>query len=97
MKHAISLVVLLQVPAALAAQEIREACLPPVPPDTALPEGILQLYRRELVIEFEVYFRALTVYIACLDAERTAVFKEARDVTERYEDFLDVVTKDENE
>lgn len=96
MKHAIFLVVLLQGPDVLAAQEIRAGCLPPVPPDTALPVDVLRQYRQELIVEFEEYFRAVTDYIACLDAERAAAFDEARGVTERYTDFLEVVTKDEN-
>lgn len=96
MKHAIFLVVLLQGPDVLAAQEIRVGCLPPVPPDTALPADVLRQYPQELSIEFEEYFRAVADYIACLDAERAAAFDEARRVTERYTDFLKVVTKDEN-
>jgi len=97
MRHAIFLVVLLQVPAALAAQEIREACLPPVPPDVALPADILRQYKSELAVEFEQYFRGATLYIACLDAEREAVFEEAQAVTRAYAEFLSIATKDENE
>ena len=97
MKHAIFLVVFLQGPVALAAQEIREACLPPVPPDIGLPAELLRQYRQELSTEFEQYFRVTTLYIACLDAERAAVFEEARAVTEAYRDFLELVTKDEND
>lgn len=96
MKHAIFLVVFLQGPVALAAQEIREACLPPVPPDIGLPTEVLRQYHQELSTDFEQYFRTTSIYIACLDAERVAVFEEARAVTEAYREFLDVVTKEEN-
>jgi hypothetical protein len=96
MQHAIFLVVLLQAPGVLAAQEFRVPCLPPIPPDTALPEELLLQYRSELTVEFEQYFRAASLYIACLDAEREAAFEEARAVTKAYTEFLEVVTKDEN-
>lgn len=97
MKHAIFLVVFLQGPVALAAQEIREACLPPIPPDIGLPAELLRQYHQEFSVEFEQYFHATSAYIACLDAERAAVFEEARAVTEAYTEFLELVTKDENE
>jgi hypothetical protein len=97
MKQAIFLVVVLQVPVASAAQEIRTTCLSPVLPDTNLPPEILQTYRQELSIEFELYFRAMTAYIACLDAERAAVIDEARAATEAYAEFLDAATIDEND
>lgn len=97
MRHAIFLVVLLQAPGALAAQEIREACLPPVPPDVALPDELLRQYKSELTIEFEQYFRGTTLYIACLDAEREAAFEEAQAVTGAYAEFLSIATKAENE
>jgi hypothetical protein len=96
MKHAIFLVVFLQAPGALEAQEIRAPCLPPVPPDIGLPAELLRQYRQELSIEFEQYFRATSLYIACLDAERAAAFEEAHAVTEAYTEFLELVTKDEN-
>lgn len=97
MRHAIFMVVFLQVPGALTAQELRIGCLPPLRPDAALPIDLLRQYRRELSIDFEVYFRDTTAYIACLDAERAAVFEEARAVTQAYAEFLELVTKDENE
>ena len=96
MRHAIFLVVLLQAPGVLAAQEFRVPCLPPIPPDTTLPEELLRQYRSELTVEFEQYFRETTLYIACLDSERAASFEEARAVTEAYAEFLSVATKDEN-
>lgn len=96
MRYAIFLVVLLQPPEGLDAQEMRAACLPPVRPDTALPEEVLTFYRKELIVEFEQYFQGLSDYVTCLDAERAAVLEEARDVTSAYADFLEVATKDEN-
>lgn len=97
MRDAIFLVVFLQAPIALAAQEIRETCLPPVAPGVDLPDDVLRMYRQELSIEFEQYFRATTLYIACLDSERAAVFEEAQSVTRAYQEFLEVVTKEESE
>jgi hypothetical protein len=97
MKHAIVTVVFLQVPGALAAQEFREACLPPILPDTHLPQEVLLQYRQELRTEFEAYFRATTSYIVCLDAERAAVMQEAREAAEAYADFLSFATNGEND
>lgn len=97
MRDAIFLVVFLQAPIVLAAQEIRETCLPPAAPDVSLPVDVLRQYRQELSVEFEAYFRATTLYIACLDAERAAIFEEAQSVAKAYQEFLEVVTKDENE
>jgi hypothetical protein len=97
MKHAIVMVVLLQGPGALAAQEFREACLPPVLPDTSLPREVLLQYRQELSVEFEAYFSFVTTYIACLDAERSAVMEEAQQAAEAYAEFLTVATDGEND
>jgi hypothetical protein len=72
-------------------------CQPLIAPDTALSPEILAQYRRELVAEFEQYFRDVSAYIACLDAERIAILEEARDVTSAYADFLQATTKEENE
>lgn len=53
-------------------------CLPPSVPMTDLPALMLQHYRAEIAAEFESYFRVVSDYLACLDAERTRAFDEAR-------------------
>ena len=73
---------LLIVPAginAAGAEVIR--CLPPDVPMTSLPTAVLTEYRAELSAEFESYFAAISVYIACLDSERARALSEATDVT----------------
>lgn len=45
---------------------------------TDLPAPTLQQYRAEIAAEFESYFRVVSDYLACLDAERTRTFDEAR-------------------
>lgn len=74
--------------AAAAAQPAAIACLPPEAPITNLPEAVLAEYRAEIVAEFEVYFGAVTDYIACLDHERGRVLAEARDATAAYSTIL---------
>lgn len=96
MKHAIFLVVFLQALGAAQAQESYLPCAQPIRPDTALPQDLLEEYRAELVVEFEQYFRDISLYIACLDAERNGAFTEAQDVTAQYKEFLVLATEDEN-
>lgn len=64
---------------AASAEVIR--CLPPDVPMTALPAAVLTEYRAELSAEFESYFSAISVYIACLDSERARALSEAKDAT----------------
>jgi hypothetical protein len=90
------MIVCLQAPMALLAQEIGSVCLAPVPPDAALAHEVLQEYRLELVTEYEQYFRDISAYITSIDVERAAVVDEARAATTAYVTFLGVATKDEN-
>ena len=65
-------------------------CLPPDLPMTALPASVLAEYRAEIATEFEGYFREVSHYIACLDAERARALAEARIATSSYSAFLDI-------
>jgi hypothetical protein len=90
------MIVFLQAPLAVLAQENSLGCLAPKAPDVALSAEVLALYRQEITIEFEHYFGAVSAYIACLDTERAAALEEARKATDAYERFLDMVPNDEN-
>jgi hypothetical protein len=81
----------------VSAGEGSLSCLPPVQPDATLPMDVLQIYRSELVVEFEIYFQEVSDFITCLDAERAAVLAEARAATNAYSELLDTPTKDEGE
>ena len=75
--------------AAIAQPEVIR-CLPPEVPVTDLPEAVLAEYRSELVAEFEAYFAAVSIHIACLDTERNRALSEAHTATEAYSTFLNI-------
>lgn len=72
---------------ALAQPEVIR-CLPPEVPVTDLPEAVLSEYRAEITAEFEAYFAAVSMHIACLDTERNRAMSEAHMATESYSTFL---------
>ena len=73
--------------AALAQPEVIR-CLSPEVPVTDLPEAVLAEYRSEIAAEFEAYFAAVSIHIACLDTERNRALSEAHRATEAYSTFL---------
>lgn len=95
MRHAIPLIVFLQAPTAVLAQENIFGCLAPKTPDVALPAEALLMYRHELTVEFEHYFSDVSKYITCIDAERASVLDEARVATDACEKLLRMATDDE--
>ncbi len=75
--------------AAFAQPEVIR-CLPPEVPVTDLPEAVLAEYRSEIAAEFEAYFAAVSIHIACLDTERNRALSEAHRATEAYSTFLNI-------
>ena len=75
--------------AAFAQPEVIR-CLPPEVPVTDLPETVLAEYRSEIAAEFEAYFAAVSIHIACLDTERNRALSEAHRATEAYSTFLNI-------
>jgi hypothetical protein len=75
--------------AAFAQPEVIR-CLPPEMPVTDLPEAVLAEYRTEITAEFEAYFAAVSIHIACLDTERNRALTEAHRATEAYSTFLNI-------
>ena len=73
--------------AAIAQPEVIR-CLPPEVPVTDLPEAVLAEYRSEIAAEFEAYFAAVSIHIACLDTERNRALSEAHKATDAYATFL---------
>ena len=63
-------------------------CVPPEVPFTDLPDAVLAEYRTEIAAEFEAYFAAVSIHIACLDTERSRALSEAHSATEAYSTFL---------
>ena len=75
--------------AAFAQPEVIR-CLPPEVPVTDRPEAVLAEYRSEIAAEFEAYFAAVSIHIACLDTERNRALSEAHRATEAYSTFLNI-------
>ena len=49
---------------------------------------VLAEYRTEIAAEFEAYFAAVSIHIACLDTERSRALSEAHRATEAYSTLL---------
>jgi len=88
--HLAAIIVVMFVNSAALAQPEVIRCLPPEVPVTDLPEAVLAEYRSELVAEFEAYFAAVSIHIACLDTERNRALSEAHTATEAYSTFLNI-------
>ena len=65
------------------------ACIPPEPPFVPSDAALAESYRDLIRADFEAYFSDVTRYIACLDGERARALREAGEVAQRYEVFLD--------
>ena len=82
-----SVALLLLVPA--ASQE--ETCLAPlrpfVPSDSQAAQDYADIIRRD----FEVYITDIQDYFRCLEQERARAFEEAREVSQDYGRFLELV------
>tara|TARA_R110002012_G_scaffold85714_1_gene213626 strand:+ start:453 stop:773 length:321 start_codon:yes stop_codon:yes gene_type:complete len=83
--QAIAMVILL--PGASSA----ESCLPPprpfLPSDSQAARDYIDLIRAD----FEDYIQDIQSYFRCLDDERARAFEEAREVSEDYGRFLQLV------
>lgn len=88
--HLVAITVVMFVSSAALAQPEVIRCLPPEVPVTDLPEAVLTEYRSEIAAEFEAYFAAVSIHIACLDTERNRALSEAHRATEAYSTFLNI-------
>ncbi len=77
--------------ACLAEAGVAGSCLAPprpfVPSDSQAARDYADLIRGD----FEVYIENIQSYFRCLDAERARAFEEAREVSEEYGRFLQLV------
>jgi hypothetical protein len=68
-----------------------ESCIAPtrpfVPPDPQDVRDYADIIRKD----FELYLRDIQGYFRCLEVERARAFQEAREVTEDYGRFLELV------
>ncbi len=77
--------------ACLPGAGVAESCLAPprpfVPSDSEAARDYADLIRGD----FETYIQNIQSYFRCLDSERARAFEEAREVSEEYGRFLQLV------
>lgn len=75
----VALLLVLSPPAALA-----DYCFPPQRPFVPVESQDLREYEAFIRSDFEIYFKEIQDYFACLDSERSRAFEEARAVSQEY-------------
>ncbi len=86
-KRCVSVFLLIVFPAGTVAQTCYAPARPFVPTD---PQDV-QEYRDLIGRDFETYIADIQSYFQCLEEERARAFEEAREVTEEYGRFLEIV------
>ena len=86
-KRCVSVFLLIVFPAGAVAQTCYTPPRPFVPTD---PQDV-QEYRDLIGHDFESYITEIQSYFKCLEKERARAFQEAREVTEEYGRFLEIV------
>jgi len=76
--------------AALAAGPV-DACTPPERPFLPQSREDMRTYSDLIRADFEAYLAEVQDYFRCLDEERARTFIEAREVSEEYGRFVEVV------
>lgn len=84
----ISLVLLITV---LVAGGPAHACIPPERPFLPASREDMRAYADLIREDFEAYIADVQDYFRCLDDERARAFVEAREVSEDYGRFVDVL------
>lgn len=70
---------------------LADTCVSPPRPFVPSDLKAVSEYVNIIHDDFELYFRDIQSYFRCLDEERARAFKEAREVSEEYGRFLDLV------
>ena len=86
-KRCVSVFLLIVFPTGAVAQTCYAPPRPFVPTD---PQDV-QEYRDLIGRDFETYIAEIQSYFQCLEEERARAFQEAREVTEEYGRFLEIV------
>ena len=69
-----------------------ETCLAPARPFLPNASKIVLDYADIIRQDFDLYIAGIESYFRCLDGERTRAFEEARQVSEDYARFLEIVS-----
>ena len=75
----------------LVAVSPAHACIPPERPFLPTSREDMRAYADLIRADFEAYIADVQDYFRCLDDERTRAFIEAREVSEDYGRFVDVL------
>ena len=86
-KRCVSVFLLLVFPTGAVAESCYAPQRPFVPTD---PQDVRE-YRDLIGRDFEAYIADIQSYFQCLEEERARAFEEAREVTEEYGRFLEIV------
>ena len=68
-----------------------ETCLAPVPPFVPSDSQAARDHGDIIRHDFEMYISDIQTYFRCLEFERARAFEEAREVSEEYGRFLELV------
>lgn len=77
--------------AGLAGSATAETCLAPTRPFVPSDAQAVRDYADIIRNDFDLYIRDIQSYFRCLDAERARAFEEAREVSEEYGRFLQLL------
>jgi hypothetical protein len=67
------------------------SCLPPPRPFVPSDSEAVQAYADLIRSDFELYIRDIQSYFRCLEVERARAFEEAREVSQDYGRFLELM------
>ncbi|MEP3332301.1 hypothetical protein [Sedimentitalea sp.] len=84
-------VLLVLVILSLAGDVAAEACIAPPRPFVPSDLQTVRDYADIIGRDFELYLRDIQSYFRCLDEERSRAFKEAREVSQEYGRFLELI------
>ena len=70
---------------------VAQTCYAPPRPFVPTDPQDVQEYRDLIGRDFESYIAEIQSYFQCLEEERARAFQEAREVTEKYGRFLEIV------
>lgn len=77
--------------ACLAGEGSAASCLPPPRPFVPSDSDAAQAYANLIRSDFELYIQDIQSYFRCLEVERARAFEEAREVSQDYGRFLELM------
>ncbi|WP_239113282.1 hypothetical protein [Shimia biformata] len=75
----------------LAGEASAASCLPPPRPFVPSDSEAARAYADLIRSDFELYIRDIQSYFRCLEEERARAFEEAREVSQDYGRFLELM------